>query len=247
LAISEGRVIPSALECAPGTAPGGTAEPAAPANFDRIARIYRWMELLTFGPWLQRCRCAFLPRLTGCRSGVVLGDGDGRFAARLLNANPDLVLDAVDLSPAMLNALTRRAGLHAARVKACVADARLWRPSRRQYDLIGTHFFLDCLTTDEVRRLAKTVRCALDESALWVVSEFAIPRSRFGHLVARPLVATLYRAFGLLTGLRIRSLPDHATALKEEGFALESRSTFLGGLLVSELWKAAPRSPDEIA
>lgn len=233
-------MIPSAIECVPGTAAGRAAEPAALANFDRIAGIYRWMELLTFGPWLERCRCAFLPRFTGFRSGVVLGDGDGRFTARLLDANPDLVLDAVDLSPAMLNALTRRAGPHAGRVHACLADARLWLPACRQYDLIGTHFFLDCLTTDEVRRLAKTVHCALNDGAVWVVSEFAVPQSRFGRFVARPLVAILYRVFGWLTGLGIRSLPDHATALQEEGFALECRRAFLGGLLVSELWKTAP-------
>ena len=33
-----------------------------PANFDPIARPYRWMEYLTFGPALARCRNHFLPQ-----------------------------------------------------------------------------------------------------------------------------------------------------------------------------------------
>ena len=59
-----------------------------PANFDRLARIYRWMELVTFGPLLGRCRYRFLEQLCNCRTALLLGDGDGRFAARLLAANP---------------------------------------------------------------------------------------------------------------------------------------------------------------
>lgn len=207
-------------------------------NFDRIARIYPWMELATFGPWLQRCRCAFLGQLAECRRALVLGDGDGRFSARLLRDNAAASVDAVDASPAMLWALMRRAGRHASRVSACAADARCWRPQLDRYDLVVTHFFLDCLTTDEVRRLARTVRRAVEDRALWVVSEFAIPQNGFGRFVARPLVAGLYWAFGVLTGLRVRSLPDHASALREAGFALECRRTWLGGLLVSELWSA---------
>ena len=56
-------------------------------NFNGVAHFYRWMELVTFGPWLQRCRCAFLGELAGCRRAAVLGDGDGRFSAQLLRVN----------------------------------------------------------------------------------------------------------------------------------------------------------------
>ena len=58
------------------------------ANFDLIARPYRWLEYLTFGPALARCRNHFLPQLTDRRAALVLGDGDGRFLARLLAPTP---------------------------------------------------------------------------------------------------------------------------------------------------------------
>jgi trans-aconitate methyltransferase len=219
------------------------AVPGACPNFDRLAGAYRWLELAAFGPILQQCRCAAIHRLGCCRRALVLGDGDGRFTSRLLRANPTVTVDAVDASPAMLRELVSRAGPDAARVRVHLADARLWQPSGPAYDLIVTHFFLDCLTTGEVAALAKRVRGSAAEGATWVISEFAIPRNPFGRLVARPLVAALYRAFGLLTGLRVRSLPDYASALAAAGFRLDARRTWLAGLLTSESWLSGRTKP----
>jgi SAM-dependent methyltransferase len=208
----------------------------APPNFNSLARIYRWMELLTFGPWLERCRYAFLSDLSGCRRAVVLGDGDGRFTAQLLRANSTIEIDAVDLSAAMLRTLVRRARHNAARVRVHCVDARAWQPADPPYDLVVTHFFLDCLTGGEVRSLAERLRGALSPSGIWIVSEFVIPEGAFGRWVARPVVWLLYRAFWLLTGLSVRNLPDHATALNAAGFKLREHRSWLGGLLIAEIW-----------
>ena len=210
-------------------------------EFGRLAHLYRWMEWASFGPWLQRCRCWWLAEMAGCRRALVFGDGDGRFTARLLRANPEIRLDAIDASAGMLAALLRRAGKDAARLRPHVADARLWEPRRADFDLVVSHFFLDCLTTEEVRSLAYKVRGTLGAGAVWAISEFAIPENRFGRWFARPLIAALYRAFGLLTGLRVRRLPDYKGALSDAGFELTGRRTWLGGLLTSELWSVIPR------
>jgi len=209
----------------------------APPQFDRLAQFYRWMEYFSFGPLLMRCRIEFLPRLAHCRNALLIGDGDGRFTARLLETNHEIRVDAVDSSPAMLKALVRRARKSSSRLRTEVADARAWQPCNSEpYDLIVTHFFLDCLTTDEVRSLAARVRAASTRNAIWLVSEFAVPQSIFGRIVARPLVFALYLAFGILTGLRIRTLPSYPAALAESGFRLANRRTRLWGLLASELW-----------
>jgi len=209
-------------------------------NFDLLARPYRWLEYLSFGPFLERARFHFLPQIVArIPSGpaLVLGDGDGRFTDRLLRTSPLLQIDAVDISPAMLAALTHRAGPHAARFTTHCADARLWQPTQSGYSLIATHFFLDCLSTQEVFQL--TARITPAPGALWVVSEFVTPPTLFGSLVARPLVAALYLAFRLLTGLGVQSLPDHATALAAAGWQRIAHRQHLAGLLVSELWLSA--------
>jgi len=216
------------------------AQSGRTANFNRLAGLYRWMEYASFGPWLWWCRCAFLDELGECRRAVVLGDGDGRFTARLLTANPQIAIEAVDVSDAMLRSLLRRAGAHSGRVRAVCADARAWQPRTASYaepcDLIVTHFFLDCLTTSEVEALAAKMREVAQPEARWVVSEFAEPEGLFGRALARPVVWLLYQAFGLLTGLAVRTLPDYDAALRAAGFAPVKRQRLLGGLLVSELW-----------
>jgi SAM-dependent methyltransferase len=220
---------------------------SSPPNFNRLARIYRWMELASFGPWLWWCRCTYLDSLTECRRALVIGDGDGRFTARLLHTNPAIQTDAVDASTAMLASLLRRAGSDTYRVRTFCADARQWQPANPPYDLIVTHFFLDCLTRDEIQSLAATLHKVAFPQALWLVSEFAIPAGWFGRLVARPLVWCLYFAFGHLTGFTLRELPDHRGALRQSGFALQKHRTRLGGLLVSELWSAnAASKPAQI-
>jgi SAM-dependent methyltransferase len=213
---------------------------AAP-RFDALARIYRWLELVSFGPWLMRARTAFLAEMAGSRA-LVLGDGDGRFTAQLLRALSALEVDAVDASPAMLAELVRRAGHDRNRVRTFIEDARRFQAPHPPYQILVTHFFLDCLVDDEVAELARRLRDAAAENAVWVVSEFAIPAGIFGWLVARPMVDLLYFAFRLLTGLRVRRLPNHGAALACAGFRLQQEKSWLGGLLLSQLWVCDPKN-----
>lgn len=211
-----------------------------PPNFDRLARLYLWMELVSFGPWLMLCRCVFLNECSSARRALALGDGDGRFVARLLRKNSAIQIDAVDASQSMLEALVYQTGPNSARVHTLQADVRRWQPENPPYDLIVSHFVLDCLTTEEVQSLAATLARAVSPGSLWIVSDFGTPASWFGWLVARPTVWALYCVFGWLTGLQVHSLPDHSLALRQAGFVLQKRKRLLGGLLISELWSAAP-------
>lgn len=212
---------------------------AATPNFDRVALIYRWLEYLTFGRCLERCREWSLPQLAQCKRALILGDGDGRFLSALLKVNPALSADVVDASGAMLSLLRARvpAAIADGRVRIHHADALSFFPAERDYDVVITHFFLDCFLTSEVAALACRLRPHLAPSALWVVSEFAIPPKGFASLVARGVVSALYAGFRLLAGLRVRELPDHHSAFHMAGFRLSERSIWLGGLIAGELWR----------
>ncbi len=214
----------------------------AAADFNLIARPYRWMEYLTLGRALERCRNYFLPDLAACRSALVLGDGDGRFLAALLAANPALHADAVDASRTMLDLLERRA--HAAhptaanRLNTHHTDALAFTADRR-YDLVVTHFFLDCLTTPEVDRLCTRLTPHLAPNARWLISDFRIPAGLM-RWPARILVRLLYLAFRLLTGLRTTHLPDYTAVLIAAGFTRVATHPSLAGLLTTELWEYTP-------
>lgn len=217
------------------------------ANFDLIARPYRWLEYLSFGPLLERCRFRRLRQLADRRRALILGDGDGRFTARLLAGNREIEAVAVDSSGEMLKLLTRRvAGLGdeaATRLRIWQGDALEFDPHvlarQAPYDLVVAHFFLDCLSGEDVSSLIGKLQPHLAPDAIWLVSEFAVPEGRPVAFAARQLIASLYIAFGLLTGMPARRLPDHAAALRAAGFALGDRKTYLGGILLSELWKRA--------
>jgi len=205
-------------------------------DFNRIAKPYRWLEFLTLGRALERCRLHFLPELAASRNALVLGDGDGRFLAALLAANPHLNADAVDSSAAMLQLLSQRCCANTNRLHAHHANALAFTPTQRP-DLIVTHFFLDCLTQPELDALAlRLAKCALPNT-LWLVSDFRIPTGPM-RLPARILVRALYLAFRVLTGLRTTSLPDHGTALTAAGFARIAHHHSLAGLLTTELWES---------
>ena len=209
------------------------------SGFDRLATPYRWLEYLSFGRALERCRCRFMTEMADTRSALLLGDGDGRFAASLLLAAPLAHVEAVDESAAMLAALSERcttAGV-CGRVTLNQADLTRGVPALRgaPFDLVVTHFFLDCLSERDTAMLVDETMPMLDRNARWVVSEFNIPHGPM-HVPARIVVWILYAAFRLLTGLRAQQLPNHAAILRRRGFTLKRYSTSLRGLLRSEVW-----------
>ena len=213
----------------------------APANFDRVARLYRWGEYLCLGPLLEQTRTFHLPRLAACRQALVLGDGDGRFTARLLRSNRAVRVHAVDTSDAMLRLLRTRAGR-----AAPGAGARLLTEQRSALDstpatgtdLVVTHFFLDCLQQPEVDALVRRLTPHLAPDALWLFSDFRIPGGVLAW-PARVYVRALYAVLGLLTGLRTTHLPDHAVALRRVGFRLIAQQRKLFGMLTTELWQGS--------
>ncbi len=206
-------------------------------SFDLIARPYRTLEYLTLGRTLERTRLYYLPRLLAARNALFLGDGDGRFLSHLLAANATAHATALDISARMLHLLRERCAPYATRLQTHQTDALAFTaPKGTQYDLVVTHFFLDCLPQPEVEELMRQVAPVLAPNAQWVVSDFRIPTGLM-RWPAQLLVGGLYLAFRVLTGLRTSRLPDHASALQAAGFHRVEQKLFLAGVLTTELWQ----------
>ena len=209
---------------------------SAEPNFDRVARVYRWAEYLSLGPILQQTRTHFIPYLRDRRHVLLLGDGDGRFLARLLQQNQHLTALAVDTSAAMLQLLCHRCHFAANRLTTRKGSAlNTFIPP--ETDLVVTHFLLDCLTQPDVDRLTSAIVAAVQPGALWLVSDFQLPRSRLLRPFAFLYIRALYLAFRILTGLRVHSLPNPQRSLTAAGFTRIARHQRLFGLLYTELWR----------
>jgi len=213
--------------------------PAEP-DFDRVARIYRWAEYASLGPLLELARRHFLPALRECRRTMTLGDGDGRFLARLMAQNPLMQAVAVDTSTAMLGLLRRNCVHEAENAKerlTLVKASALETMPALETDLIVSHFFLDCLTQVEVDALTKSYAARLQPETLWLVSDFALPHAAWLRPLAALYIRALYFAFRVLTGLRVTRLPEQQMSLENAGFARVERKEFIGGLVYTELWR----------
>jgi ubiquinone/menaquinone biosynthesis C-methylase UbiE len=194
-------------------------------NCDRIARWYRWLEYAGFGRALEHRREIFLTDVASARRVLVLGDGDGRALAALLAAAPNAQIDYVDVSAHMLQLACQRAG--SVRVAYHHGDALTTPLPAAEYDLIVTHFFLDCFEEEDQARLVARVARAAMPQARWLVSEFRKPGL---------LVDLLYLFFRAATGLKTRRLVDHHPLFQRSGFRLARSESAWRGLLASELW-----------
>lgn len=212
-------------------------------NFDLIARPYRWLEYLTLGRALERCRLHYLPNLLRQKQALILGDGDGRFLAQLLARNPQLHADAIDTSATMLRLLRQRCkSIAHTRLQTHQTSALTFSVEAKSYDLVVTHFFLDCLTEPELEALIARITPGLAPGALWLTSDFRIPTGPM-RLPAKFIVRALYLAFRVLTGLRTTHLPDHTTPLTQAGLTRITHHRHLAGLLFTELWQTNTTSP----
>ena len=215
-------------------------------NFDKVARIYRWAEYIALGPLLRKTREQFLPHILQATQALVLGDGDGRFASALLRRSSSVNVHAIDGSSAMLDLLLTRCQSDRTDDRLSLQRAEISRASLpSSFDLIVTHFFLDCLTQWELEHLCARIAQLSDPGTLWLLSDFGLPPRGLTRLLARAYIRLLYLGFRVFTGLRPQHLPSPQQALERSGFRLLSRKQRLSGFLYSELWQFGPAAECE--
>jgi hypothetical protein len=129
------------------------------------------------------------------------------------------------------------------RVRFLQHDLTSWTPSVNHYDLVVTHFFLDCFVEAQLAGIVGKLAQAATEDANWLLADFCIPPKGVARFRARAWLSVMYRFFRLTAGIRARRLVDPTQFLRDEGFALAQQHSFQKGMLKSEMWRnsAAPR------
>jgi ubiquinone/menaquinone biosynthesis C-methylase UbiE len=209
-------------------------------NFDAIAPWYRALETMAFGNALQRARVACLDGIGSPRRALIVGEGNGRFLAALLQRQPLVKIDCVDSSRRMLD-LARRHILEThpnetSRVAFLQHDISSWTPNDR-YDLIVTHFLLDCFGTQQVGNIVAKLAETAAPDATWLLADFTIPETGFAHSCARAWLALMYWFFRWAAAIEAQELVDPSPFLRVERFALERQQLFRHGMVKSQLWR----------
>ncbi|MEX2382174.1 MAG: class I SAM-dependent methyltransferase [Opitutales bacterium] len=208
-------------------------------SFDRLARHYRWMEAVLAGGILQRCRTAFIDPIREPAAALLVGEGNGRFLGPFLESNQSTRVVCVEQSEQMIvqarKALNRR-GIDPARVEFIRQDVLGWDPPGEEFDLIVTHFFLDCFTEPQLRLLVPRLAASGRPDCTWLLADFQLPDAGFGRLRARAIHKLMYVFFWAATALPARRLTDPDPLLREAGFQLSDRITAQWDLLRSDCW-----------
>jgi ubiquinone/menaquinone biosynthesis C-methylase UbiE len=208
-------------------------------SFDLIAPHYRWMEPLLAGRKLQRCRTHHLPRLGKPENVLILGEGPGKFLAEFRSRFPEVPITCIDASERML-ALAQnrmlRAGTRGNQIRFIHGDALTVQLQTAAYDLIVTHFFLDCFDTAELEKLILKLSQAAQPNASWLVADFSIPGSGLARLRAQVIHWCMYAFFRRVTKVSAKALTVPDDLLYRHGFRLVDRSRSELGLLHSDLW-----------
>jgi ubiquinone/menaquinone biosynthesis C-methylase UbiE len=210
-------------------------------SFDAVAPWYRALETIAFGDALQRCRIACLGEIGSPGHALIVGEGNGRFLGELLRAHPGAQVDCVDASERMLQFARKRIESEQPdrtdRVRFLQRDILNWAPPENHYDLVVTHFLLDCFAEAELAGVVGIIASAAKTDAVWLLADFRLPDRGFARLHARVWLAAMYQFFRLTARIKATELIDPAPYLQAKGFALAHQYLFRGGMLKSELWR----------
>lgn len=220
-------------------------------SFDALAPWYRTLEWIAFGDDLQRCRVACLGEIAAPKRALILGEGNGRFLCELLRLHPEVEVDCVDASERILRLAGQRVsdelGDRGERVQFLHQDITSWSPRERRYDLVVTHFVLDCFAGAQLAAIVKKLARATADDANWLLADFCVPSDGMARLRARGWLAAMYLFFRVTARIQASELIDPTPFLRAEGFALARRHLFRRGIAKSDLWGREPAFANVVA
>lgn len=211
-------------------------------GFDALAAHYRWLEFVLAGDKLQTCRTAFLEELPQPREVLILGEGNGRFLLNCRKHMPWAHITCLDASARMLELAQARLTANRINLKGIEfihTDALQWQSCSNAYDLIVTHFFLDCFRPEQLSALIAALAKAATAKAEWLLADFQVPATGWRRIRAQLIHRMMYAFFRVVTRLPAQALVCPDPFLLANGFVLRARRQSDWGLLHTDRWSRA--------
>lgn len=205
-------------------------------SFDLLAPHYRWMEWILAGRKLQRCRTAFLSVINEPRNALLLGEGNGRFLEAFVTKFPHCHVTYLDASRKMLELARARLREKTSNVEFVHADIRDWSPAAQPFDLVVSHFFLDCFRPEQLEQIVGRIAASTTTNARWLIADFRQPQEGWRKWRAKWILCSMYLFFRWATALPAAGLTPPDRFLQRSGFVLTEQRLFDWGLLHTDLW-----------
>ena len=122
-------------------------------------------------------------------------------------------------------------------VKFHHADFLQWTPQQQAYDLVVSHFFLDCFNRERLPHvIAKLARAAAPRSR-WLIADFAVPPKGLRRVHAKIWLRVMYSFFRAAADLEAHELVDPSSFIRDTGFQLRQEIVTCLGLVKTQLWE----------
>jgi ubiquinone/menaquinone biosynthesis C-methylase UbiE len=199
------------------------------------------LEWIAFGDALQRCRVACLGEIAAPHRALIVGEGNGRFLCELLRLHPGVEIDCIDASQRMLQLARKRVEDELGDAGECVRflhrEITSWSPPEHHYDLLVTHFVLDCFPEVTLTGIMRKLARAATDDANWLLADFCIPRNGMTRFRARGWLAAMYLFFRITARIEAGELIDPTLFMRAGGFVSARQHLFQKGMLKSEIWR----------
>ena len=117
------------------------------------------------------------------------------------------------------------------------ADFLQWVPQQQPYDLVVTHFFLDCFDRDRLSHVITKLAQAAAPKSRWLVTDFAIPPKGLRRVHAKIWLRMMYSFFRAVADLKAHELVDPSSFIQDTGFQLRQEIAGRLGLVKAQLWE----------
>jgi len=197
--------------------------PQLAIGFNRLAPIYDSLARLIIGKGIHNSQLHFLNYLKGKSKLLILGGGTGWILPHIVEINPALSIDYIELSPEML--LKAQQSLKDCQNVKFILGTEDNIP-RIDYDCVLTNFYLDLFIDSKMMEVTNQIKSSFTPNACWIATDFV--SMRLWHKV---VLWIMYRFFSIVTGLKTLSLPQWQNSIHEAGGKVIAMKSYSRGFI----------------
>ena len=205
-------------------------------DFSILSPIYDFLGSIVFFGALHRSQIYFLDQLKKPDRALIIGGGTGRFLVDLLKSEKVKNITYVDISAGMFAKAKKKVSALGKENQVEFICGGLEAVPDRQYDLICTHYFLDCFEEEELCLMLSKLRGLLSKEGEWHFTDFYLDES--SSFIKTKFVGFLYFFFRILCGLKVKKLPDFKKLFNGTELKGETEKYFFRGLLRTAIYKS---------
>lgn len=204
-------------------------------DFSILSSIYDFLGSIVFFGALHRSQVYFIDQLKKPDRALIIGGGTGRFLVDLLKSEKVKNITYVDISQGMIARAKKKVSALGKENQVEFICGGVDAVPDRQYDLICTHYFLDCFEEEKLCLILSKLRGLLSKEGEWYFTDFYLDES--SSFIKTKFVGFLYFFFRILCGLKVKILPDFKKVFTDLELNCESEKYFFRGLLRTAIYK----------